>query len=85
MGRFTKMMHAVHVTKTVDAPQMAEIFRDHILMYHGLPESLVSDRDARFDSDFWQEPQRLLGTKLNMSTAHHPQTDGQTERANRTG
>ncbi|GMF38579.1 unnamed protein product [Phytophthora fragariaefolia] len=56
---------------------------DNVFRHHGLPEAFVSDRDPRFVSHFWQYLFRLLGTRLDMSTADHPQTDGQTERVNR--
>ncbi|KAF1318123.1 Pol protein, partial [Globisporangium splendens] len=55
----------------------------HVFRYHGLPESIVSDRDPRFTAAFWRELFRLLGTDLALSTADHPETDGQTERVNR--
>jgi hypothetical protein len=51
---------------------------------HGLPRKIISDRDVRFTGRFWQELHRLVQTKLAMSSSFHPQTDGQTERANRT-
>jgi hypothetical protein len=57
---------------------MATVFKQH-----SMPCSIVSDRDPRFTGAFWQALFRLLGTRLDMSTAYHPQTDGQTERANR--
>ncbi|KAJ9519373.1 hypothetical protein QJQ45_023169 [Haematococcus lacustris] len=80
----TKMIHAVPTTTTVSASILARTFFDHVFRLHGLPKVIVSDRDPRFTSTFWTELFRLTGTHLNMSTANHPQTDGQTERANRT-
>jgi transposase InsO family protein len=60
------------------------LYFEHVFRHCGLPAVLVSDRDPRFTSAFWQRLVQLTGTRLNMSTARHPQTDGQTERANRT-
>ncbi|KAJ9530991.1 hypothetical protein QJQ45_001002 [Haematococcus lacustris] len=84
VDRLTKMIHAVPTTTTVSASILARTFFDHVFRLHGLPKVIVSDRDPRFTSTFWTELFRLTGTHLNMSTANHPQTDGQTERANRT-
>jgi transposase InsO family protein len=81
---FSKMVHFVPTKTTATAPETAKLFFDHIFRLHGLPQSIVSDRDAKFTSRFWQTLFKTLGTKLAMSTAFHPQTDGQTERANRT-
>ena len=81
---FTKMIHLVPTKTTATAPDMAQIFFDHVFKLHGLPKSIVSDQDAKFTSHFWQTVFYTMGTKLAMSTAFHPQMDGQTERANQT-
>ena len=78
--RLSKMVRLVAVRRSVTAPQAAQLFIDHVFCHHRLPESFVSDRDPRFVLAFWQHLFRLLGTRLDMSTADHPQTDGQTER-----
>ncbi|KAE8900747.1 hypothetical protein PF003_g15310 [Phytophthora fragariae] len=77
------MVRLSAVRKSVTAPQAAQLFVDNVFRNHGLPEAFVSDRDPRFVSHFWQHLFRLLGTRLDMSTADQPQTDGQTERVNR--
>ncbi|GMF53907.1 unnamed protein product [Phytophthora fragariaefolia] len=81
--RLSKLMWLVAVRKSVTAPQAAQRFVDNVIRHHGLPEAFVSDRYPRFVSHFWQHLFRLLGTRLDMSTADYPQTDGQTERVNR--
>jgi len=82
--RLTKMMHFVATRTNVTAPQLATIFLREVVRLHGVPEKILSDRDPRFTAHFWRAVWQLLGTSLTMSTAYHPQTDGQTERANRT-
>lgn len=84
VDKLTKMVHLVATTTNVTAPQLAEIFWETVVRHHGLPSSIVSDRDPRFTGHFWQALWKCMGTQLTMSTAYHPQTDGQTERANRT-
>jgi hypothetical protein len=80
----TKMIHIAPTTKDVTGEGVARLFFDTVFKHHGMPEVLVSDRDPRFTGAFWQGLFKLMGTRFNMSTARHPQTDGQTERANRT-
>ncbi|KAJ9521390.1 hypothetical protein QJQ45_001231 [Haematococcus lacustris] len=84
VDKLTKMIHTVPTTTTVSAPELAQLFFDSVFKYHGLPKVIISDRDPRFTSNFWQQLFAKTGTHLNISTANHPQTDGQTERANRT-
>jgi hypothetical protein len=69
---------------SVSAQQVAQLFLKEVYRLDGLPRKIVSDRDVRFTARFWQELHRLVHTKLEMSSSFHPQTDGQTERANRT-
>ncbi len=84
VDKLTKLVHYAACKTTVTAPQLASIFMHEWVRLHGVPSSIVSDRDARFTSHFWRALWSQLGTKLAMSTAYHPQSDGQTERANRT-
>ena len=67
---------------TMDAYAFAQLTNDHVLSKHGLPKSIVSDRDTRFTSNFWQCLTACFGIKILMITAFHPETDGQTERMN---
>ena len=83
VDRATKMVHLVPVRQTITAAETARLYWEHIGKLHRIPRSIVSDRDPRFVSKFWQEFWKILGSKLRMSSAHHPQTDGQTEAANR--
>jgi hypothetical protein len=84
VDRFSKLCVLAACTKTITAPQLAQLFIDKVFVRFGMPTSIVSDRDPRFTSHFWRAFVKLLGTDLAMSTAYHPQTDGQTERMNRT-
>ncbi|OWY95635.1 Retrovirus Polyprotein, partial [Phytophthora megakarya] len=83
VDRFSKMVHFVPVSAEVTAEESAVHFVDAVFSHHGLPVSIISDRDPRFTAAFWSKLFELLGTKLMMSTAGHPETDGQTERVNR--
>ena len=68
---------------TVTARDITWLILKEVVRLHGIPESIVSDRDTKFTSIFWKELHRLMGSKHLMSTAFHPQMDGATERANR--
>jgi hypothetical protein len=80
----TKMAHFVPCHKEITAEESSELFVDHCYRLHGVPKVIVSDRDPKFVGKFWQCFMRKLNTKLNMSTARHPRTDGLTERVNET-
>jgi transposase InsO family protein len=83
VDRLSKMTHFAPTTSDVNALQLARMLKEHVIRLHGTPQDLVSDRGTQFTSQFWSEVWKGLGTKLKMSTAYHPQTDGQTERMNR--
>ncbi|KAJ1692761.1 hypothetical protein LUZ63_009459 [Rhynchospora breviuscula] len=76
----TKIAHFIPLKAEVSGRELAELFFRYQIKYHGCPETIISDRDTRFTSHFWKSFQESMGTKLNFSTAHHPQTDGQSER-----
>jgi transposase InsO family protein len=82
--RLTSQVHLIPTNTRVSAVDLAFIYLREVVRLHGLPKSIVSDRDSKFTSRFWQELHRLLGTRLLMSTAFHPQTDGHSERMIRT-
>ena len=82
--KLTRTVRYAACRTTISAPQLARLFLDHVVRQHGLPVALLSDRDPRFTASFWRAFWGLCGTTLLMSTAYHPQTDGQTENANKT-
>ncbi|KAF0930129.1 hypothetical protein E2562_030301 [Oryza meyeriana var. granulata] len=77
VDRFSKYCHFIPLAHPYSAESVAQAFFDDIVRLHGVPQSMVSDRDPIFTSTFWRELMRLMGTKLHMTTAFHPQSDGQ--------
>lgn len=83
VDRFCKYCHFIPLAHPYSAESVAQAFFAEIVRLHGMPQSMVSDRDPVFTSTFWKELMRLMGAKMHMTTAFHPQSDGQTEAANR--
>jgi transposase InsO family protein len=83
VDRFSKFAHFISLGHPYTASSVAKAFFDDIVRLHGIPSSIVSDRDTVFTSSFWTELFRLAGVKLQMSSAFHPQSDGQSEVVNR--
>ena len=80
VDRLTKSAHFLAIRTTDSVLTLSKLYVREIVRLHGVPLSIVSDRDARFTSRFWKSLQKALGTELRLSTAFHPQTDGQSER-----
>src|SRR5262245_34458123 len=80
----TAMVHLVPSRQDFRAKDIADLIFDHVYKLHGLPKAIISDRDSLFTSTFWKHLHKLMGVELKMSSAYHPETDGSTERANRT-
>lgn len=84
IDHLTSMVHLIPTKQTYRARDIAEVFFDRVYKLHGMPRNIVSDRDTLFTSTFWRKLNELTGTELRMSSSFHPQSDGATERANRT-
>jgi hypothetical protein len=82
VDKFTHYAHFIPLHHPFSAAKVATAYMDHVFKLHSLPKVMISDRDPIFTSRFWKELFKLLGSELNMSSAYHPQTDGQSERVN---
>jgi hypothetical protein len=82
VDRLTKVAHFIPIKTTHSGARLAELYMSRIVCLHGVPKRIVSDRGTQFTSRFWEKIHESMDTKLNFSSAYHPQTDGQTERTN---
>ncbi|GKA11182.1 putative reverse transcriptase domain, ribonuclease H-like domain, aspartic peptidase domain protein [Tanacetum coccineum] len=80
VDRLTKSAIFTPMRETDPLDKLARLYLKEVVTRHGIPVSIICDRDPRFASNFWRSLQSALGTNLDMSTAYHPQTDGQSER-----
>jgi hypothetical protein len=83
VDRLTKFSHFFFISIDYSASQVVELFFREIFRLHGLPKTIMSDRDSGFMSTFWQELFILVGTALTPNTSYHPQTNGKTEIVNK--
>ena len=82
VDRFTKMIRLKVTTTNISSEEIATIYRDEIWKIHGVPRTILSDRGPQFALKFMEDFTKVLRTKRKLSTAYHPQTNGQTERIN---
>lgn len=80
IDRLTKSSHFIPINQTFSLKRLAQVYVKEIVRLHGIPTSIVSDRDPRFTSKFWRQLHLKLGSKLRLSSTYHPQTHGQSER-----
>jgi hypothetical protein len=82
VDHLSKVAHFIPVKTTYKGSKLAELYIARIVCLHGVPKKIVSDRGTQFTSKFWEKLHESMDTKLNFSSAYHPQTDGQTDRVN---
>ncbi|KAI3726792.1 hypothetical protein L1987_66598 [Smallanthus sonchifolius] len=80
VDRLTKSAHFLPIREDFKMEKLAKLYMNEVITRHGVPVSIISDRDSRFTSRFWKSLQKSLRTRMDLSTAYHPQTDGQSER-----
>ncbi|GJW35559.1 reverse transcriptase domain-containing protein [Tanacetum coccineum] len=80
IDRLTKSAHFLPMKETDSMERLTRLYMKEVVTRHGIPVLIICDRDGRFTSNSWRSFQKALGTRLDMSTAYHPQTDGQSER-----
>ena len=81
-NRFSKMLYFMVMIEKITVEKLARLFRDNVWKLHGLPESVISDREPQFVTGLTRELNKMLGIETKLSIAYHPQTDKQTERTN---
>jgi transposase InsO family protein len=82
MDRLSKVAHFIYVKTTYSRAKLVELYMSRIICLHGVPKKIVSDRGSQFTSKFWEKLHESIDTKLNFSSAYHPQTNGHIERTN---
>ncbi|GKB74740.1 putative reverse transcriptase domain-containing protein, partial [Tanacetum coccineum] len=80
VDHFTKSAHFLPMREDNTLKKLTRQYLKEVVSKHGVPVSIISDRDGKFTSHFWKSLNKALGTRLDMSTAYHPETDGQSER-----
>ncbi|GJW19830.1 reverse transcriptase domain-containing protein [Tanacetum coccineum] len=80
VDRLTKSAHFLSMKEIDPMDKLARLYLKEVVTRHGIPDSIICDRDPRFASNLWRSFQKAMGTRLDMSTAYHPETDGQSER-----
>ncbi|KAJ9564382.1 hypothetical protein OSB04_000348 [Centaurea solstitialis] len=80
VDRLSKSAHFLPIKESYPLERLAKLYINEVVIRHGVPLSIISDRDSRFTSMFWNSFQREMGSEIKLSTAYHPQTDGQSER-----